>query len=73
MNHGLLSFTNGDSNLKLNMNDLGQVITGAVDPTTGKPCPAVTGGVPCAGKSTFGDAGYHIGNRVLELGVKYSF
>ena len=29
MNHGLLSFTNGDSNLQLQLNDLGQVITEA--------------------------------------------
>jgi len=39
LNHDLLSFTNSDSNLKLNFNDLNQVITGAsmVYPGNGLP------------------------------------
>jgi hypothetical protein len=66
LNHGLQSFTTGDSNLDLQFNDLGQVITG-----TG--CPATSGGVQCAKPSTFGEATYHYGHRTLELGVKYTF
>jgi len=66
VNHGLQSFTNGDSNLQLQFNDLGQVITG-----TG--CPSISGGTPCAAKSTFGEATHHVGNRVMELMLKYSF
>jgi hypothetical protein len=73
LNHDLLSFGTGDSNLKLNINDLGQAITGAVDPVTKVACPIVTGGIPCAGVSTFGIAGTHFGHRNVELGVKYSF
>jgi hypothetical protein len=66
LNHDLLSFTNSDSNLKLNFNDIGQVITGTS-------CPATSGGTPCNQTSTFGQAKYHVGNRLLEVGVKYSF
>jgi hypothetical protein len=73
LNHDLLSFVNNDNNLKLNFNDLGQVITGASDPTTGLPCPGVTNGVQCAGTPTFGLATSHVGHRILEVGVKYSF
>jgi hypothetical protein len=73
LNHDLLSFVNNDNNLKLNFNDLGQVITGAVDPVTGKSCPGVTGGVRCDGTPTFGVATSHVGHRILEVGVKYSF
>jgi hypothetical protein len=73
LNHDLLSFGTGDSNLKLNINDLGQTITGAVDPVTKVACPIVTGGIPCNGASTFGVAGSHFGHRNIELGVKYSF
>jgi len=66
LNHDLLSFTNNDSNLKLGLNDLGQVITGTS-------CPATSGGTSCTSPSTFGKATYHVGGRLLELGVKYSF
>jgi len=66
LNHDLLSFTNNDSNLKLGLNDLGQVITGTT-------CPATSGGAPCTTPSTFGQATYHVGGRLLEVGVKYSF
>ena len=52
MNHGLLSFNNNDSNLKLTFNQIGGTTTNA---------------------SSFGVADYHTGNRVLELGAKYSF
>ena len=69
LNHDLLSFTNNDSNLKLNLNDLGQVITG-IDP---KICPPTTSGKSCTAHSTFGQATIHVGGRLLELGVKYSF
>jgi hypothetical protein len=72
MNHDLLSFTNGDNNLKLGFNDLGQVITGAKD-SVGNPCPATTGGTPCTGTPTFGNATYRVGRRIVELGVKYQF
>jgi hypothetical protein len=66
LNHGLQSFTTGDSNLDLQFNDLGQVITGTS-------CPATSGGVSCTKPSTFGDATYHVGHRTLELGLKYTF
>jgi hypothetical protein len=52
LNHGLSSFTNGDSNLKLNFQK-GSNFTSNAD--------------------TFGVADYHIGRRIVELGVKYSF
>ncbi len=66
LNHGLLSFTNGDGNLQLVFNDLGQVITGTT-------CPGVSGGVSCNQTSTFGKADYHVGNRIMELSVKFNF
>lgn len=66
MNHGLLSFTQSDSNLSMGFNDMGQLITG-----TG--CPATANGTPCAKASTFGTATHHVGNRIMEFGLKYSF
>jgi hypothetical protein len=30
-------------------------------------------GIRCAGTSTFGDANYHYGHRIVELSVKYTF
>lgn len=48
-NHDLLSFTNGDGNLKLAI------------------------GANGTGQSNFGVAQYHVGGRILEVGVKYSF
>jgi hypothetical protein len=66
MNVGLLSFAPGDNNLTLGFNDQGQVITGTS-------CPATSGGVPCTQASTFGTATHHVGNRVMEFSVKYSF
>jgi len=68
LNHDLLSFVNNDNNLKLTFNDLGQVITG----TNSTVCPA-TGHVSCSQPSTFGVASSHVGRRILEMGVKYSF
>jgi hypothetical protein len=52
LNHGLLSFNNGDSNLKLNFTGSSNITSNA---------------------DSFGVANYHIGRRILELGVKYSF
>lgn len=49
MNHDLLSFTNGDNNLKLTFDSNGNA------------------------NPTFGKATYHVGRRIVELGVKYSF
>jgi hypothetical protein len=66
LNHSLTTFTNGDNNLKLSFNDLGQVVTGTS-------CPAVTGGTSCTQPSTFGVAQYKTGHRVLEMGAKFSF
>ncbi|HXN47159.1 MAG TPA: carboxypeptidase-like regulatory domain-containing protein [Bryobacteraceae bacterium] len=63
MNHALLSFNNGDNNLKLNFNSAGQ-LSNLTD--TSHACP----GPAC---SEFGYADYHYGHRILELGVKYSF
>ncbi len=96
MNHGLLSFTNGDSNLQLQLNDLGQVVTGAsmlypgatVDgvtyPDVVMSCQMTTvgatinhrtypNGIPCAGTTTFGEATHHVGSRIMELSLKFSF
>jgi hypothetical protein len=66
MNVGLLSFAPSDNNLSLLFNDRGQVITGTS-------CPATSGGVACTQASTFGTATHHVGNRVMEFSVKYSF
>jgi len=52
LNHGLRSFTNGDSNLKLNFASGSNITTNA---------------------DTFGVADYHLGHRILEFGLKYSF
>jgi hypothetical protein len=49
LNHDLLSFTNNDNNLKLNIDASGKA------------------------QSTFGQALYHVGNRIVEVGAKYSF
>jgi len=66
LNHSLLSFDNGDTNLKLIYNNLNQLITGTT-------CPSDAKGVSCAQQTTFGNATHHFGRRILELGVKYSF
>ena len=66
MNVGLLSFAPSDNNLSLLFNDQGQVITGTS-------CPATSGGKPCTQASTFGTATHHVGNRIMEFSVKYSF
>jgi carboxypeptidase family protein len=65
-NTGLLSFSPNDSNLTLNFNDIGQVITGTT-------CPATSKGVQCSQQSTFGVATHHVGNRVMEFGLRYTF
>lgn len=65
-NTGLLSFVTGDNNLTLGFNDLGQVITGTT-------CPATSGGTRCTQTSTFGVATHHVGNRIMEFGIKYNF
>ena len=62
LNHDLLSFNNGDNNLKMAFSN--GVLTNATD--TKHACP----GPSCA---AFGYADYHYGHRILELGVKYSF
>jgi len=66
LNHDLLSFVNNDNNLKLNLNDLGQVVTGTS-------CPLTSGGTACTQTPTFGVATAHVGHRILEVGVKYTF
>jgi hypothetical protein len=30
-------------------------------------------GIKCAGASTFGDATHHVGSRIMEFGLKYTF
>jgi len=65
VNHGLLSFDNNDNNLSLQFNNLGQVITGTS-------CPMNTT-TPCNQTTTFGVATHHVGNRIMELALKYSF
>jgi hypothetical protein len=62
LNHPLLSFNNGDGNLKAQFGGSGQLN----NLTSTNPCP----GPRC---SEFGFADYHFGHRVLEMGVKYSF
>ena len=64
MNHGLTSYTQSDTNLSLQFNDRGQVITGTGCPSTGADCNV---------QSTFGKAVHHVGNRIMEFGIKYSF
>jgi len=83
LNHALLSFGPNDSNLKLLINDLGQVVTGASmpdpsDTTKMMACPLTTitptqNFGPCPGTPTFGVATKHYGLRTLEFGVKYNF
>ncbi len=65
-NTGLLSFTPNDSNLSLTFNDIGQVITGTT-------CPSTSGGTKCTQQPTFGVATHHVGNRVMEFGLRYFF
>jgi hypothetical protein len=71
-NTGLLSFAPGDNNLNLQFNDLGQVITG-----TGCPQNTITAanpkGVSCTVPTTFGVATHHVGSRIMEFGLRYSF
>ncbi|HTS05340.1 MAG TPA: carboxypeptidase regulatory-like domain-containing protein [Candidatus Eisenbacteria bacterium] len=62
LNHDLLSFNNGDNNLKLSYSN--GVLSNATDPNHA--CP----GISC---QAFGYANYHYGHRILELGAKYSF
>jgi hypothetical protein len=76
INVGLLSFAPSDNNLSLAINDIGQVITGAKNPAdathpTPWACPLT--GAACTGASTFGVASHHVGNRVMEFSMKYSF
>ncbi len=70
LNAALLSFngtyTSHDENLSASFNDLGQMITGTN-------CPSTSGGVRCTQQSTFGTADTRFGQRVLELGLKYTF
>jgi hypothetical protein len=62
MNHDLLSFTNGDNNLKLNFS--GTTLSNATDPSHACPGPSC---------QAFGYADYHVGHRILEFGARYSF
>jgi hypothetical protein len=64
LNHALTSFSNGDSNAKLNFDSNTGELLNATDPN--HPCPGPT----C---QAFGYADYHYGHRILSLGVKYSF
>ncbi len=70
LNAALLSFngsyTTHDQNLSANFNDLGQMITGTN-------CPGTSGGVRCTQPSTFGTADTRFGQRIFELGLKYTF
>jgi hypothetical protein len=61
LNHDLLSFAPGDSNLKLNFDSTGRLSNGpGYSPTQ-------------TYNQIFGVATAHYGHRILELGVKYSF
>ena len=62
LNHNLLSFNNGDNNLKMSFSN--GVMSNATDPN--HPCPGITCGA-------FGYANYHYGHRIVEVGAKYSF
>ncbi len=62
LNHPLLSFSNGDNNLKAIFNSSSQLS----NLTSTNPCP----GPKC---SIFGYADHHFGHRTLEMGIKYSF
>jgi len=61
LNHDLLSFNNGDNNLKMSISNGALSIPS--DPTH---CP----GINCGG---FGYANYHYGHRILEVGARYTF
>src|SRR5262249_37985229 len=62
LNHDLLSFTNGDNNLKLNFSK--GTLSNATDTKH------VCAGLEC---QAFGFADYRYGHRILEVGAKYSF
>jgi len=64
MNHPLLSFSNGDNNLKLSVDSSSGKLTNATD--TSHACPGPSCGA-------FGFADYYYGHRIIEMGVKYSF
>ena len=66
LNHSLPSFTSADSNAKISGFDSTGRPSNATDTTPGHTCP----GPQC---SAIGYTNYHMGHRVLELGVKYSF
>jgi hypothetical protein len=64
LNHDLLSFNNGDSNLELNFNGTTGVLQNLTDPNDACPGPFC---------KAFGYANYHFGHRILEMGVRFSF
>jgi hypothetical protein len=64
--NGLPSGTKGATTAQVMacpQNTIGQTINGVSYPT----------GIKCAGTSTFGVATHHVGSRIMEFGVKYSF
>jgi len=72
-NTALKSFSSGDNNLKLQYNDLNQLITGTSCPATTIDPKTAPNGVPCTQQSTFGRATAIFGQRKLELGLKFTF
>lgn len=66
LNHSLSSFTSADGNAKISGFDSAGRPTNATDQTVGHTCP----GWNC---QAIGYTDYHMGRRVMELGVKYSF
>jgi hypothetical protein len=60
------SYTSRDKNLTASFNDLGQMITGTS-------CPGTSGGVRCTQPSTFGTTDTYYGQRIVTVGVKYTF
>jgi len=69
LNHALTSFSNGDSNLKLNFDSTTHQLT------NGNGTSAANGGGACPGPTCkdFGYADYTYGHRILEAGAKFSF
>jgi hypothetical protein len=69
LNHALTSFSNGDSNLKLNFDGTTHQLT------NGNGTSAANGGGACPGPTCkdFGYADYTYGHRILEAGAKFSF
>ena len=55
--------TTTDATMACQATTIGQTINGVLYPN----------GIKCAGTTTFGVATHHVGNRIMEFGIKYTF